>query len=118
MYIGVSEHRGTLLWGSYNKDPTIQGTILRSPIFGKLGSCQNYGPFLSTLNIKCRTILGTQKGIIILTTIHVYNSIYLDLKSTFLGTPLRPKYVLYGHHVFSIYLDLKSTFLGTPLRLI
>ena len=25
---------GTLLWGPYNKDPTIQGTILGSPIFG------------------------------------------------------------------------------------
>ena len=25
---------GTLLWGSYNKDPTIQGTIVGSPIFG------------------------------------------------------------------------------------
>ena len=27
-----------------------------------LGGCQNYGPFLGTLNIRCRTILGTQKG--------------------------------------------------------
>ena len=26
--------RGTLLWSSYNKDPTILGTILGSPIFG------------------------------------------------------------------------------------
>ena len=26
--------RGTLLWGPYNKDPTIWGTILESPIFG------------------------------------------------------------------------------------
>ena len=25
---------GTLLWGPYNKDPTISGTILGSPIFG------------------------------------------------------------------------------------
>ena len=34
----------------------------------KMGSCQNYGPFLGTLNNRCRTILGTQKGTIILTT--------------------------------------------------
>ena len=25
---------GTLFWGPYNKDPTIQGTMLGSPIFG------------------------------------------------------------------------------------
>ena len=31
---GVSENRGTLCWGSYNKDPTISNTILGSPIFG------------------------------------------------------------------------------------
>ena len=28
------ELRGTLFWGPYNKDPTFQGTILGSPIFG------------------------------------------------------------------------------------
>ena len=27
-----------------------------------MGSCQNYGPFLGTLNNRCRTILRTQKG--------------------------------------------------------
>ena len=32
--------RGTLFRGPYHKDPTIQGTILGSPIFGKL----TYGP--------------------------------------------------------------------------
>ena len=36
-----------------------------------MGGCQNYGPFLGTLNIRCRIILGTQKGTIILTTTHV-----------------------------------------------
>ena len=33
-----------------------------------MGGCQNYGPFLGTLNIRCRIIIGTQKGTIILTT--------------------------------------------------
>ena len=32
--MGVSENQGTLFWGPYNKDPTIWGTILGSPIFG------------------------------------------------------------------------------------
>ena len=36
-----------------------------------VGGCQNYGPFLGTLNNRCRTILRTQKGTIILTTTHV-----------------------------------------------
>ena len=33
-----------------------------------MGSCQNYGPFLGTLNIRCRIIIRTPKGTIILTT--------------------------------------------------
>ena len=36
-----------------------------------MGGCQNYGPFLGTLNIRGRIILGTQKGTIILTTTHI-----------------------------------------------
>ena len=35
-----------------------------------MGSCQNRGPLLGTLNNRCRSILGTQKGTIILTTTH------------------------------------------------
>ena len=47
-----------------------------------VGSCQNYGPFLGTLNKRCRIIIGTQKGTIILTTTHVlieYISIWVVL---------------------------------------
>ena len=36
-----------------------------------MSGCQNYGPFLGTLNIRCRIMTGTQKGTIILTTTHV-----------------------------------------------
>ena len=36
-----------------------------------VGGCQNYGPFLGTLKIRCRIMLGIQKGTIILTTTHV-----------------------------------------------
>ena len=32
--MGVSENWGTLFGGPYNKDPTIWGTVLGSPIFG------------------------------------------------------------------------------------
>ena len=36
-----------------------------------VGGCQNYGPFLGTLNNRCRIIIGAQKGTLILTTTHV-----------------------------------------------
>ena len=36
-----------------------------------MGSCQNYDPFLGTLNIRCRIRIGIQKGTIILTTTHI-----------------------------------------------
>ena len=36
-----------------------------------MGGCQNYGPSLGTLNIRCRTIIGAQKGTIILITAHI-----------------------------------------------
>ena len=38
----------------------------------QVGGYQNYGPFLGTLNIRCRIIIGTQKGTIILTTTQVH----------------------------------------------
>ena len=36
-----------------------------------MGGRQNYVPFLGTLNIRCRIIIGTQEGTIILTTTHI-----------------------------------------------
>ena len=36
-----------------------------------MGGCQRYDPFLGTLNIRGRIIIGTQKGTIILTTTHI-----------------------------------------------
>ena len=46
-----------------------------------MGGYQNYGPFLGTLNIRARIIMGTQKGTIILTTTHIGDNIgeYLGL---------------------------------------
>ena len=38
-----------------------------------MGDCQNYGPFLGTLNIRCRFFLiGIQKGTIILKATHIF----------------------------------------------
>ena len=37
-----------------------------------MGGCQNSGPFLGPLNIRCRTIIGIQKGTRILTTTHIH----------------------------------------------
>ena len=45
----------------------VQGTANRTTS-NHAGGCQNYGRFLSTLNIRCRIIIGIQKGTIILTT--------------------------------------------------
>ena len=42
-----------------------------------MGGCQNYGPFLGTLNIRGRIIIATQKGTIILTTIHMSSGLNL-----------------------------------------
>ena len=41
--------------------------LLGKPLGKKyMGGCQNYGPLLGPLNTRCRIILGTQKGTIIL----------------------------------------------------
>ena len=37
-----------------------------------LGGCQNSGPFLGTLNTRCRIIIGIQKGTVMLTTTHIH----------------------------------------------
>ena len=55
---------------------------LQSPyVLKNMGGCQNYGPFLGTLNNRCRILIGTQKGTIILTTTQK-----LHLRPTGLGS--------------------------------
>ena len=44
---------------------------METTIVGYKGGCQNYGPFLGTLNIRCRVIIGIPKGTIMLTTTHL-----------------------------------------------
>ena len=54
-----------------------------------MGGCQNYGPFLDTLNIRCRIIIRTPKGTIILTTTHI-----LGLR----GQGFLIRFLHYGHY--------------------
>ena len=44
---------------------------METTILDYMGGCQNYGPFLGTLNIRCRIRIGIQRGTIILTTTHI-----------------------------------------------
>ena len=41
---------------------SLGACVLRLRAKSHMGGCQNYRPFLGTLNIRCHTILGTQKG--------------------------------------------------------
>ena len=38
-----------------------------------MAGCQNYGPFLGTLNIRGRIIIRTQEGAVNVTTTHILN---------------------------------------------
>ena len=44
---------------------------MKNPDAAFMGGCQNYGPFMGTLNNKCRVIIRTQKGTLILTSRHI-----------------------------------------------
>ena len=46
-----------------------------------MGGCQNYGPFLGTRNMRCRIIIGIQKGTIILTTTHMEKKMENDMET-------------------------------------
>ena len=46
-----------------------------------MGGCQNYGPFLGTLTIRCRIIIRIQTGTIILTTTHISLTRWLEVAS-------------------------------------
>ena len=48
-----------------------------------MGGCQNYDPFWGTLKIRCRSIIGIQKGAIMLTTTHIGD--YIMLTTTHIG---------------------------------
>ena len=54
--VGVSQFRGTLFRGPYNKDYSILGSILGSPDFGKL-PCGSYSPSIQCLGFQCGVII-------------------------------------------------------------
>ena len=74
-----------------------------------MGSCQNYGPFLDTLNNRCRIIIGTQKGTIILTTTHIE----LGLEVPKVGVSDFEAYLLRtSYHLLSKSPDLQAELRG------
>ena len=54
-----------------------------------MGGCQNYGPFLGTLNTRCRITIGIQKGTINLTTTHMGMSLNKGPLKCLIGTGTR-----------------------------
>ena len=50
----------------------IMENKMEATIMGYMSYSLNYGPFLGTLNTRCRIIIGTQKGTIILPTTQVW----------------------------------------------
>ena len=44
-----------------NTSFTAAPSPLQRSLSQQMGVCQNYGPFLGTLNIRCRIIIGIQK---------------------------------------------------------
>ena len=58
--------------------------IMETTIMGYMGRYQNCSPFLGTLNIRCRTIIGIQKRTTILTTTHMSYSLN-SLKGDYIG---------------------------------
>ena len=68
-----------------------------------MGSCQNYGPFLGTLHNRCRIMIGSQKGTIILTSTHIYHILYSI-----------SYYLLYGTRLYYILLFCIYTKLYLP----
>ena len=64
-----------------------------------MGGCQKNGPFLGTLNIRCRIIIGIKKGAIILKTTRMSSLLPMakvlvqELALVVLLLPGPPKYV-------------------------
>ena len=53
---------------------SVKDSLKESLVYVYMGGCQNHGPFLGTLSIRCHITFRTPKGTIMLTTTHVYVS--------------------------------------------
>ena len=69
------EGLGFRVWGPIQLKADLRVSLNSKPSIlspkEHMGGCQNYDPFWGTLNIRCRIIIGIQKGTIILTTTHM-----------------------------------------------
>ena len=54
-----------------------------------MDGCQIYGPFLVAVNIRCRIIIGNQKGTIIFTTTRMLHALMYVWGFPKLGVPFR-----------------------------
>ena len=67
-----------------------------------MGGCQNYGPFLGTLNMRCRIMIRIQKkNIIILTTTHMWGLAAIGGGYGAPGISKRPPCVVYKERLHS-----------------
>ena len=74
-----------------------------------MGGCQNYDPFLGTLNIRCRIIIGIQKGTMILTTTHMIAPVF--------GACLAHRVGSLTHLGLLLWNLIEVTLLGRPHKL-
>ena len=65
----LTKHGPPLLWPKALWDDVSGVTLPETEL--QMGGCQNYGPFLGTVNIRCLIIIGIQEGTIIVTTTQV-----------------------------------------------
>ena len=75
-----------------------------------MGGCQNYGPFLGSLNIRCRIIIGTPKGTIILTTTHMSYGLNLGW-----GGPMGEYIAFGGEPIYRTYYELSQGLICGPV---
>ena len=73
------EPKSSMSPGSFRPNREIRNPKRQTPNL-YMGTCQNYGPFLGTINIRCRIIISTQKGTLILTTTHKNHRKLLNLR--------------------------------------
>ena len=59
-----------LLWSCGHSSIVV--VCMYKNIHRHMRGCQNYGPFLGTLNIRCRIIIRNPEGTLILITTHIY----------------------------------------------
>ena len=94
-WLSFAQIEGSGFWIAQRLNPPYPSSKARHPkndyspfwSYIHMGGCQNYGPFLGTLNIRYRIAIRIQKGAIILTTAHIYIYIYMiPSKSRYITT--------------------------------